>query len=657
MIVATAGHIDHGKTALVKALTGVDTDRLPEEKARGISIELGFAYVPLPGGGTLGFVDVPGHERFVRTMIAGACGIDFALLVVAADDGVMPQTREHLAIVDLLGVTRGVVAVTKVDAVPASRLAAVREEIRALLAGTALADAPVHETSSITGAGIDALRSRLIASAESHSRDAVAHRRFRYAVDRAFTVAGSGTVVTGTVFNGTVTRGERLTIVPAGVVARVRGIQMAGEPVDQAQAGERCALNLAGVERERVARGQWLAADDTITTRIEGMLRVLADAPPVVHGSCVHLHLGTADVEARIGIVGGASIAPGGSGFVQVTCSEPVCAVVGDRFIVRDPSARRTLGGGTVVDPLPPSRRVLRPLRDAHRQAMAALAPEPALASLLAHDDSGVDIERFGRAFGLEPGYRDQLVEQSGAVIVEQAPPLVFSRATVNAINNAAVAALTRFHAESPRTAGMELAALRPLAAPGLRAGTFAALMREIAADAGIEIVGSLARRAGHVSTANRADQVLWQKVNPRLAEAGFRGVSVADLARDLRLGEAALSDFLHRKASSGELVRVTAKRFYTREVFHGFARLAADLAAASPGEDFTAATFRDHAGVNRTHAIEILECLDRLGVTQRIGDARKMRAHSSPNLEPAPTAHPAPVTPQPTHRRDARRV
>jgi len=634
MIVATAGHVDHGKTALVKALTGVDTDRLPQEKARGISIDLGFAYVTTPAGRTLGFVDVPGHERFVRNMLAGVCAIDAVLLVVAADDGVMPQTREHLAIVDLLGVTRGLVVISKIDSVPPERVAEVRAGAAALVASTGLAGAPVVEVSSLTGAGIDALRAWLDAADDAHVGTHAQHRGLRYAVDRSFSVAGSGTVVTGTVFQGAVAVGDRLFLAPAGREVRVRGVQKAGVAADRAQAGERCALNLAGVDREHVGRGQWVVEHGATTARIDCRLRVLADAAqPLRHGTSVHLHVGTADVQARVAIARGGSIAPGDSGAVQLLCDAPVSVVTGDRFIVRDPSAMHTLGGGVVIDPFPPERRVPREVRARQLDAMARLTPERALPALLAASPAGVDLAHFGRAFNVDDAWRDELVRDAGAIVFGRTKPWALPAESVDALKNAVVVTLARFHAETPQAPGLELRALRRAVAPALSEETFDRVLRTAAAELGIEIVGSIARRTTHVATANRADERLWQQVKPRLLEAGFRGQLLRDLAEDVRVREPVLSDFMHRKAASGEVVRVTPTRFYPREVLAQLAALATAMAEEAPDHTFIAAQFRDRTQVNRTLAIEILECLDRLGITQRVGDARKIRKDFVPLL------------------------
>ncbi len=646
MIVATAGHIDHGKTALVKALTGVATDRLPQEKARGISIDIGFAYQQTPAGSTLGFVDVPGHERFVRNMLAGVCGVDCAMLVIAADDGVMPQTREHLAILDLLAVTRGIVVITKVDRVGPERLAEVRAQAVALTAGRTLESAPIAEVSSLTGTGIAALSAWLAAQADAHRPRVDPNRGFRYAIDRVFSVAGSGTVVTGTVFQGAVDEGERLVLSPSGIGVRVRGIEKGGVGAKRAQAGERCALNLTGVDRAQIHRGHFALTADTSTTRIDARLQMLADAPhPLRHFTPVRLHVGTADIAARVAVSRGRTLLPGETAIVQLICDTPVAVVVGDRFILRDPAAMRTQGGGIVLDPFPPARRMPRELRAAQLEAMALTFSEPgrALAALLPLSPAGVDLAQFARAFNLSSGYVEHLAQDADAAIVGD-PARALPSAAVRSMKNGVVVTLARFHAEAPQAKGIDIAALRGKVAPALPAETFNALVRRIASECGVEQVGSVVRRADHVATANRADALLWQRVKPRLIEAQLRGEVVRDLASDLRVQEGILADFLHRKAVAGDVVRVTSQRFYLRETMAQFAALATAMADSAPEQAFIAAQFRDRVGVNRTVAIEILECLDRLGVTQRVGDARKIRKDFVPILGPA--SLPASVSP-----------
>lgn len=419
MIVATAGHIDHGKTLLVRTLTGVDTDRLPEEKARGISIDLGFAYWPLPSGAVVGFVDVPGHERFIRNMLAGVCGIDFALLVVAADDGVMPQTVEHLHILDLLNIQRGIAAVTKVDRVAPERVAQVIADVEALLAGTRLDTAPVIPVSAVNGTGLDDLRHALVAAADAQSARSAEGQYFRLAIDRAFTVAGSGTVVTGTVFNGTAAPGDRLVVSPKGTPVRVRGIQMRGAAAERAQAGQRCALNLTGADLEAVARGDWVLheAIHAPTQRFDARITVLAaEAQALDHWTPLHVHLATADVTARILIPRGGTIVPGATGIAQLLLDKPVGALHGDRFILRDQSARRTLGGGVIIDPLVRAGRRTAAARNAELAALDAGPAETVLAELLKSQEQGVELARFQRAFNLKPERAAQLYADAGIV-------------------------------------------------------------------------------------------------------------------------------------------------------------------------------------------------------------------------------------------------
>ncbi len=640
MIVATAGHIDHGKTSLVKALTGVDTDRLPEEKARGISIDLGFAYSRTPGGATIGFVDVPGHERFVRNMLAGVCGIDFVILVVAADDGVMPQTIEHLHIVELLSVRRGVAVITKIDRVASERVEEVAASVRALLAPTGLAGIDVLPVSAISGAGMDPLRAALSAAAGSVGREGQQGRQFRYAIDRVFSVAGSGTVVTGTVFNGSVAAGDKLTLSPAGIDVRVRGVQKDGKAAAQAAAGERCALNLTGIEVAQVARGDWVVQPTLHlpTQRMDVRLRVLeSEIRPLRHWTPVHLHLGAGDVLARISIRRGASVNPGESALVRLIADVPVAALSGDRFIVRDQSALRTLGGGVVVDPAAQRQRRSAQVRAAQLAALESGDPAGALRALQACSPAGIDLDWFGRIFNLEEGWLSSLVERSELEIIGKEPRIGLPRAAVDSIKSNIKLVLTQFHAENPQALGIEIAVLRKQCAPQVGAATFTALIRQLSEAKQIEAAGSVARLPRHVATDNPADDKLWRAVQPLLDAAGFAGLTVAELASSASTREPQLKDFLHRKAKTGEVVRATDARFYLRGTLAAFAALAADVSRTLPGGKFSAAQVRDRTDIGRGRAIEILECLDRLGITRRIGDLRIMAKDFAPILGAAP--------------------
>jgi selenocysteine-specific elongation factor len=352
MIIGTAGHIDHGKTALVKALTGVEGDRLKEEKARGITIDLGFAYLPRPGGAPLGFIDVPGHERFVHTMVAGATGIDFALLTVAADDGIKPQTREHLSIIDLLGISRGLIVVTKKDLVTADRLVQVTADIEALISGTTLAAADVLPVSVVTGEGVNELRDALFDAATKIARRA-ADGRFRLAVDRVFTLQGIGVVVTGTVLSGEIKVGDHVRLSPSGLAARVRSIHAQNRPAETGRTGERCALNLIGPEisKDAIHRGDVVLDQDlhAPTDRIDARLTVLPrEEKPIGQWFPVRLHHAASEIGAHIALLGDETILPGDTAEVQLVLDKPIAAAVLDRFVIRDVSAKRTIGGGTL---------------------------------------------------------------------------------------------------------------------------------------------------------------------------------------------------------------------------------------------------------------------------------------------------------------------
>ncbi len=644
MIVATAGHIDHGKTTLVKALTGVDTDRLPEEKARGISIDIGFAYWKTPDA-LIGFVDVPGHERFIRNMLAGVAGIDYVMLIVAADDGVMPQTIEHLNIVNLLNVSHGVAVITKCDRVAPERVAEVVAGVKTLLAETKLAAIPVMPASAISGEGIDALRTELAAAAKAHQSREHAGRHFRYTIDRVFTKAGSGTVVTGTVVTGAMAVGDHLMLSPGGIEVRVRGMQKQGGATQQAAAGERCAVNLSGVEITQVSRGDWLVAPavHAPTNRLDVRLQVLAsEAQPLKHWTPVHLHLGTADVTARISIRRGTVIAAGESAIVQVITDAPLAALHGDRFIVRDQSATRTIGGGTIVDPFAPATRRNTAARVAQLAALEHDDPAQALAALLAGSPAGVDLAQFERTFNLKPERVDALVGATDTTIVGKEQRVALPKQSVETIKQAVVEALVKFHRDSPQATGAEIETLHKTHAPGLAAETFTALLRVLADEKKLEVAGSHARLPQHIATDNPADQKMWEAVKPVMESAGFNVPPLKDLAPLTKLKEVMLKDFLHRKAKTNEVIRVTPERFYPRTTLAQLAACAVDVAQNAAGNQFTAAQYRDRTGVGRGLAIEILECLDRLGITQRLGDQRKMRRDFVPILGEA-TAPPAP--------------
>jgi len=651
MIVATAGHIDHGKTLLVRTLTGVDTDRLPEERARGISIDLGFAYLPLEDGELIGFVDVPGHERFIHNMLAGVCGIDYALLAVAADDGVMPQTVEHLQILNLLGVRRGIAVITKTDRVDPDRVYEVEMQLHALLIGTALAGIAVLPVSAVTGAGVDRLRRELESAAQAHTMRYVDGQHFRLAVDRAFTVAGSGCVVTGTVFNGEVRPSDRLMVSPEGVPVRVRAIQIRGKTAERAQAGDRCAMNLSGIEVGAVARGDWVLHESlhSPTRCMDVRFTFLStERAPLQHWTPVHLHLATTDVMARVAIRGSAALAPGSSALAQFVLEQPIAALNGDRFILRDRSAGRTLGGGTVIDRFAPGTRRASPTRLAVLAALEQATPEAALAQLLNIPRHSVDCTTFETMFDLRDERAALLYRSADAAVLGRARRVAIARDGATAVRDRVLARLGEFHRAQPRALGIDPSVLRKELAPWLTADAFSFLLRGLADARALEVDGSNVRLPGHDPTFNSADADLWRAVLPTLLQGRFCPPTAAELAHSLCVDAKDLTDFLHRKSRSGELMRVTEDRFYPKATLAILAANAALVARSASRGLFTAAQYRDVTGIGRTLAIRILEFLDTLGITQRIGDARKMHKNFVPILGPAkPDIAPLPQPPR----------
>jgi len=641
MIVATAGHIDHGKTLLVRTITGVDTDRLPEEKARGISIDLGFAHGSPAGGPLVGFVDVPGHERFVRNMVAGVCGIDFALLVVAADDGVMPQTVEHVQILDLLGVRRGLAVTTKVDRVDAARRSQVRSEIEALVAGTTLEGLDVVEASPVTGEGIEAVSSMLRAAAEATQARWQSGRHFRFAVDRAFTVDGSGTVVTGTVFSGEAAVGDRLLVSPGGVAARVRRLHVDASEVARVRGGQRCAINLANVALADVARGDWIVADaiHRPTWRLDTRLRLLPGARVPGPAARVHLHHGCRDVMARVVPIAGQRLVPGASALAHLVVDEPLAALHGDRFILRDSAAERTLGGGVVLNPFVTGRG-RRTERVAQLDALSRACADDVLPDLL-EAPGAVDLDHFELMFNLTPQAAQALRDALDVVVIGRDPRVGVTRERHADWEQATHACLEAFHTLHPAVHGMRVKELRDRIAPSLPVPAFEAFLHGGASPRGIAVRNGVARRVEHDVAANPGDRDLWESVYPLLRGTGAETATALPRTRELaqaaRVDLRLLTELLYRRRAAGMVHRVGADRFCLRTTLAGLASTAATLATSSADGSFSVAQYRDAIGTGRGLAIEILECLDGVGATLRVGEVRRMRDEHAKLLGEAP--------------------
>ncbi len=618
MIIGTAGHIDHGKTALVKALTGTDADRLPEEKARGITIELGFAYADLGAGRLTGFVDVPGHERLIHTMLAGAGGIDFALIVIAADDGPMPQTAEHLAILDLLGIARGAVALTKADLADPDRRAAARAEIRALLAPTALSAAPILPVSALTGEGLDALRAHL-AAAEAATPPRMETGLARLPVDRCFTLAGAGTIVTGTLISGGVAPGDAVLVGPRGLAARVRSIRAQNAPTERAHAGQRVGLNLAGegIDKDAISRGDMVLAPSlhAPTDRIDVELRLLAtEARPAASAFPARLHTGAAEVGARV-VPLGSPIAPGGTGFAQLVLEAPIAAAVHDRFILRDAGASRTIGGGRLLDLRAPARHRHAPERLAALAAAAEPDPARALEALAAI--LPVDLSDFAR---------DRALAAAPAARVAMIGDLALAPSALSALRAGLGEALAAFHADNPELQGLGRERLRLALRPRLPKDAFLTFLREEANAGRAVLEGAFVRLPGHEARLSAEDETLWNRLSPALGgQARFRPPRVRDFATELGLDEREIRRVLKLCARMGRVDQVAQDHFFLRATTAEMVALAADVAATAPDGWFTAALFRDRMNNGRKVAIQILDLFDRQGITIRRGDMRRV--------------------------------
>lgn len=634
MIVGTAGHIDHGKTSLVRALTGVETDRLKEEKARGISIDLGFAYLPAPDRSIAGFIDVPGHEAFVHNMLAGATGIDVALLVIAADDGVMPQTREHLAIIDLLGIRRGIVALTKVDIVSPPFRDKIAADIRHVLSETSLKDAEIIPVSTVSGEGVEELRECLFAMS-SQVKHEKGRGRFRLAVDRSFTLQGTGTVVTGTVLSGSVSVGDRVTISPSGLTARVRSIHAQNEPRQAGQTGERCALNLAGdgITKDAIRRGDVILDPElhAPTDRIDARIRILpSERKAVAQWTPVRLHHAASDVAARIVLLGDDPISAGGEAMVQLVLDHPLAAACGDRFVLRDTTAQRTIGGGEFVDLRAPARKRRIPERIAQIEAHAIHDTEKALAALLGCPPFHIDLVAFARDRALSDAERDAAVEKTGALKIETPQGvLAVSPANWLTLKRNMLAALESFHAAKPDLPGMGIERLRMHLQPRLPAPGFISFLQSLARKSEVALDGAWVRLPGHEVRLAPADEKIWTRLRPLISGAErFRPPRVRDLAGVLGIAESDIRRLMKSLGRMGAVDEVAHDHFFLRDTVSEMVAIAADVAANVPKGEFSAAQLRDRLDNGRKVAIQILEFFDRHGVTLRRGDLRRINRH-----------------------------
>lgn len=635
MLIATAGHIDHGKTTLVGALTGVATDRLPEEKARGLSIDLGFAYLPLGDGTTLGFVDVPGHERFIRNMLAGVGAVDLALVIVAADDGIMPQTREHIEIISLLDIPAAMVVITKADRVDAARIAAVSADIGQLMARTSLRVVGQHVVSAVTGTGIASLLAALkIEAAAPNARHLSAHIplqdcSLRFWVDRSFSVAGRGTVVTGTLVQGRLALDQTLALAADGRKLRLRGLQSAGKTITEATPGMRCALNLPHSTCDEIKRGDLLVTPDYhgAATRVAVSLHILAHASqPVKHNMAVHFHIGTTSQQARVLLPDMAVLPAGQTAFAQVALQAPLTLQNGERFVIRCAAGRSTLGGGHVIDPLAQGARKSSALRRQIWSAMQQRDPALALKALLAIPAHEVDARHFCRSYGLLPETLGPLVQAAQAQIIGKAHPKILPRARITALREHILEALAAWHCAYPASHGMPVRDLDLALDSPVSASVRQSVQRDMAARREIVSAGSYLRLPHHLPERDDPDIALWNLMLQTIDKPMIRDITLADLARETNIPQKTLADLIWRMRGQGTLHHIGAERYMTSAALLRCAALAQGLQSDHP-DGFTIATFRDVTGIGRNLAVRVMDFFDSCGMSHREDGRRLLRA------------------------------
>ena len=612
IVVGTAGHIDHGKTALVKALTGIDADRLEEEKRRGITIDLGFAHLQLTPSLRLGFVDVPGHERFVKNMLAGVGGIDLVLFVVAADESIKPQTREHFDICRLLGIPRGIVALTKSDLVDEDILGLVRLEIEELVAGSFLEGAPVVPVSSTTGAGLDDLR-RELARVASAVPEKNARGHFRLPIDRAFSIKGFGTVVTGTLVSGSIHKEQEVELYPTGRRLRVRGVQVHGGKAETAVAGQRTAVNLPDIEPSEIARGNVLSEPARFhpVRHIDCRLDLLPSAKPLKHRAPVHFHSGTAEIEAEVRLLGGAAtLQPGASAYARIVLRDPALLLPGDRFIIRMFSPVVTIGGGTVVDI--GERRYRRSEPPAARlDVLASNDIAARIALLVRESEFGMSVSDLIARTGLQP---DVLAKAPVKLISPHnwlTDPAWF-QSTLDRL----LRAVRQFHAQNPLQPGIAKQDLRARELPAAPPFLIDALLAE-SKDLAVE--GEIVRSRAHKVTFKEDEEQARAAIERAFEQAGLAVPAVAEVLAKSGVEAARARTLLAILLRENRLTRVSAELVFHRTAID---RLR-ELLAAHKSQRFNVSAFKEWTGVSRKYAIPLLEYLDRERLTRREGDER----------------------------------
>jgi selenocysteine-specific elongation factor len=626
IIVGTAGHVDHGKTTLIRALTGMETDRHPEERERGMSMDLGFAHLTLPSGIVAGIVDVPGHERFVHNMLAGAAEMDMVLFIVAADEGVMPQTIEHLEILQLLHAKRGVIVLTKCDLVDDEWLELVKEDVAECIRGTFLDGAPMIAVSAVTGEGLDELVRVMDAVAQEVPPKAT-DRPFRLPIDDTFVKAGFGTIVRGAIFSGQVRVGEEVEVVPKGIVTRVRSLHTYGKPTEIAVAGQRAAMNLGGVERETTERGDVVCHPATLraSDRMDVALRLLPSAPrPLKDGAPVRFHIGTAERIGRVFFFDRNELKPSEETFAEIRLDKPVACAWGDLFVIRSYSPMVTLGGGKVIEPHPLQRRRRRVAEEFHRIAEKSRSEKDFVVTLLREHPNGVTVREIAQRLFLSTERARQIAEAliaEGVAFSLDGQTLLWQE-QVRRLQDSIIVTLRRFHTERPLRRGMPKETLRSLVAPDMAVNLFETLLQHFAQISVIVVERETVRLPTHEIRLTEEQRQWAERMERKAKTAGFAPPELEELLAEFPDREQAM-DLLSWLVEQGRLVRV-AEFVVHPETIERAKQLARQLCERHGS--FTASQFREAANTTRKYAVPLLEFLDQLGVTVRRGDVRVLR-------------------------------
>ena len=630
IILGTAGHIDHGKTSLVKALTGIDCDRLKEEKQRGITIELGFASLVLPGGQAVGIVDVPGHEKFIKNMVAGTGGIDAVMLVIAADEGIMPQTREHLDICRLLAVRHGLVALTKADLVDPDWLALVGEDIKSFVRGSFLEGAPVIALSSATGAGLPDLLVALeamVASIAERSSGGI----FRMPIDRLFTMKGFGTVVTGTPVAGSIAVGDEIEILPQGVRAKLRGIQVHSKPAESASAGMRTALNLQGIDKTALQRGSVAAASGAFATtiRVAAWLDHLHSAPlPLKHRERVRLHAGTAEIPATVILLEADELKPGTGGYVQFVLDEPAVLMPRDRYVIRSFSPVFTIGGGEILDNSPPR---LKRFTDASRSHLETLRQgDTESAILLFCREAGVrgsTLEKLQARLGIEAleSQLEAMISRGVLAAFSSSPLQITLPDIIKELEAAVTAALKAYHAENPLKTGPVREELRARLPRATDARLFGFVLERLEKRKKITIANEFLSLAEHKPVLKDDEKSLHGRMLELYRESGITPPTLKEVGETLKAPPKEMTAMLGLLMREGGLVKIDEELYFEAQALEGLIAKTAGLAAKNNGE-ITLAGFKEATGLSRKFMIPLLEYFDKTKLTLRVGDKRVLR-------------------------------